>query len=85
MNNDQYRQLARNAILQAIPLEILELVHEICVTSKARGQAPEEVFKRVLATQHSMIDAPHDAGSILQQLAELGAIPPQAWQGMNDE
>lgn len=76
MSRDDYRQLARRAILQSTPPELLELFLETCQAIAASGQKPEDVFRRVI----QQAKQPHDPGSILQQLADLGAIPADCWQ-----
>lgn len=89
MNDKDYRQAVRRAILQAIPLETLELFREACKAIEAMGQKPEAVFRRIIdrAEAHKMTElmTPDERRARIAELLRLAEQRRAAAQGKADD
>lgn len=57
MSKNTYNLLAARALVEAMPIEVLLLIREMCAVIESTGQKPEDVFRRVI--QHHRDHAKH--------------------------
>lgn len=65
MNENDYRNLAKRAILQTIPLETLELMRDAYNAIESAGEQPDVVFGRIIQRHRDHTPGISSTGDII--------------------